>query len=215
MNEIKREKLFETSSEKKFDRSTSIQIRTNKHRCFVFCSGHTSLTCVPGIGKKNKQRLNQFGIENLSALYEKYSQLNHSQRFRHWLQNYIGFTIYQARMTTCALSIKLGNENEVDCGLLPLCCSRPTTQNQQFATRSQDKIFDNKAKTRCQAHHKLKKKWSLVKTIDEKKRVFISTKHELLEEKKINHLVDIEKLLPFKKLVSVVYLGHQFQRVFN
>jgi hypothetical protein len=100
----------------------SLQIRTNKHRCFVFCIGHTSLTCVPGIGKKNKHLLNQSGIQDLSTLYSKYRSINNSQLFKQWLQNEIGFTSYQAKMTTCGIGSKLGEIKEANTGLTPIYC---------------------------------------------------------------------------------------------
>jgi hypothetical protein len=100
-----------------------LQIRTNKHRCFVFCIGHTSLTCVPGIGKKNKYLLNQSGIHDLSTLYSKYRQINNIQYFKEWLENDIGFTSYQAKMTTCGIGSKLGEIKEINTGLIPICCS--------------------------------------------------------------------------------------------
>ena len=99
-----------------------LQIRTNKHRCFVFCIGHTSLTCVPGIGKKNKRLLNQSGIHDLSTLYSKYRSINNIQHFKEWLQNQIGFTSYQAKMTTCGIGSKLGEIKEINTGLTPICC---------------------------------------------------------------------------------------------
>jgi hypothetical protein len=89
-----------------------LQIRTNKHRCFVFCIGHTSLTCVPGIGKKNKRLLNQSGIHDLSSLYSKYRSINNIQHFKQWLQN----------MTTCGIGSKLGEIEEINTGLTPICC---------------------------------------------------------------------------------------------
>jgi hypothetical protein len=100
-----------------------LQIRTYKHRCFVFCIGHTSLTCVPGIGRKNKYLLNQSGIYDLSTLYSKYRSLNNIQHFQRWLQNEIGFTSYQAKMTTCGIGSKLGEIKEINTGLIPICCS--------------------------------------------------------------------------------------------
>ena len=100
-----------------------LQIRTNKHRCFVFCIGHISLTCVPGIGKKNKRLLNQSGVHDLSTLYGKYRSINNIQQFKQWLQNEIGFTSYQAKMTTCGIGSKLGDIKEINTGLLPICCS--------------------------------------------------------------------------------------------
>jgi len=99
-----------------------LQIRTNKHRCFVFCLGHTSLTCVPGIGKKNKYLLNQSGIYDLSTLYSKYRSINNIQHFKQWLQNEIGFTSYQAKMTSCGIGSKLGEIKEINTGLTPICC---------------------------------------------------------------------------------------------
>lgn len=107
----------------------SLQIRTNKHRCFVFCIGHRSLTCVPGIGKKNEYLLNQSGIHDLAALYSKYRSINDIQHFTQWLQNDIGFTSYQAKMTTCGLSSKLGKIKEMNTGLLPLCYSSRKKHN--------------------------------------------------------------------------------------
>ncbi|CAF0727016.1 unnamed protein product [Adineta steineri] len=112
-------------------------IRTNKHRCFIFCIGHTSLTCVPGIGKKNEYLLNQFGIHDLSMLYSKYRLINNYQDFKQWLQNEIGFTSYQAKMTTCAISSKLGEIKEINSGLLPLCCTRKGRRKEK------DKLFYN------------------------------------------------------------------------
>jgi hypothetical protein len=99
-----------------------LQIRTNKHRCFVFCLGHTSLTCVPGIGKKNKYLLNQSGIHDLSTLYSKYRSIKNIQHFKQWLQNEIGFTSYQAKMTTCGIGSKLGEIKEINKGLIPIYC---------------------------------------------------------------------------------------------
>src|ERR1700735_1539296 len=101
---------------------STLQIRTNKHRCFVFCIGHTSLTCVPGIGKKNKYLLNQSGIKDLSTLYSKYRSINNIQHFKQWLQNDIGFTSYQAKMTTCGIGSKLGEIKEINTGLIPIYC---------------------------------------------------------------------------------------------
>ena len=103
---------------------TPLQIRTNKHRCFVFCLGHTSLASVPGIGRKNKQLLNEAGIEDLATLYAKYRQINSVQRFQYWLERDIGFTTYQAKMTTCGIGSKLGEIKEINTGLTPVCCPR-------------------------------------------------------------------------------------------
>ena len=100
-----------------------LQIRTNKHRCFVFCLGHTSLTSVPGIGKKNQYLLKQSGIHDLSTLYRKYRSINHLQRFQQWLENEIGFTVYQAKMAACGIASKLGEIKEINSGLTPICCS--------------------------------------------------------------------------------------------
>lgn len=108
-----------TTDSKKFQ---SLQIRTNKHRCFVFCIGHTSLTCVPGIGKKNKYLLNQSGIHDLSTLYSKYRSINNIQHFKQWLQDDVGFTSYQAKMTTCGVGTKLGEIKDITTGLIPICC---------------------------------------------------------------------------------------------
>ena len=103
---------------------TPLQIRTNKHRCFVFCLGHTSLASVPGVGRKNERLLNGAGIENLATLYAKYRQINSFQRFQYWLERNIGFTTYQAKMTTCGIGSKLGDIKEINTGLTPVCCPR-------------------------------------------------------------------------------------------
>jgi hypothetical protein len=107
----------------------SLQIRTYKHRCFVSCLGHTSLTCVPGIGKKNKRLLNRSGIDNLSELYEKYRRMNNCQRFKSWLECDIGFTSYQAKMATCGISSKLREHKPIDTGLKPIHCSKRDKQS--------------------------------------------------------------------------------------
>jgi len=99
-----------------------VRIRTNKHRCFVFCVGHRSLTCVPGIGKRNKTLLNQSGIPDLFSLYAKYRSIDNNQYFQQWLQNDIGFTSYQAEMTTCGIGSKLGIIKDINTGLTPICC---------------------------------------------------------------------------------------------
>ncbi|CAF3603306.1 unnamed protein product [Adineta steineri] len=122
-------------------------IRTNKHRCFIFCIGHTSLTCVPGIGKKNEYLLNQFGIHDLSMLYSKYRLINNYQGFKQWLQNEIGFTSYQAKMTTCAISSKLGEIKEINSGLLPLCCTRKGRRKEKYKLFSNDKNISKR--NRC------------------------------------------------------------------
>ncbi|CAF3337257.1 unnamed protein product [Rotaria sp. Silwood1] len=119
--------------------SESLQIRTNKHRCFVFCIGHTSLTCVPGIGKKNKYLLNQSGIHDLTTLYSKYRSINNIENFKQWLENDIGFTSYQAKMTTCGLSTKLGKIQELDKGLIPICCSTKERREEKYKL-----LFHNK-----------------------------------------------------------------------
>ncbi|CAF3323836.1 unnamed protein product [Rotaria sp. Silwood1] len=119
--------------------SESLQIRTNKHRCFVFCIGHTSLTCVPGIGKKNKYLLNQSGIHDLTTLYSKYRSINNIENFKQWLKNDIGFTSYQAKMTTCGLSTKLGKIQELDKGLIPICCSTKERREEKYKL-----LFHNK-----------------------------------------------------------------------
>ena len=100
-----------------------LQVRTNKHRCFVFCFGHTSLTCVPGIGKKNKSLLHQSGVHDLVALYDKYRSIDNKEKFSQWLESDIGFTAYQAKMTTCGLCSKLGKVKETNTGLAPIVCS--------------------------------------------------------------------------------------------
>lgn len=100
----------------------TLRIRTNKHRSFVFCLGHRSLTCVPGIGKKNKYLLNQSGIHDLSTLYRKYHSIDDLQCFQQWLENQIGFTSYQAKMTACGIGSKLGEFKEINTGLTPICC---------------------------------------------------------------------------------------------
>ena len=110
---------------------TPLQIRTNKHRCFVFCLGHTSLTCVPGIGKKNEHLLNQSGIEDLAAFYEKYRQTKSIPGFQAWLERDIGFTSYQAKMTTCGIAAKLGEIKEMNTGLTPICCPRRTNRHDE------------------------------------------------------------------------------------
>ncbi|CAF1276193.1 unnamed protein product [Adineta steineri] len=122
-------------------------IRTNKHRCFIFCIGHTSLTCVPGIGKKNEYLLNQFGIHDLSMLYSKYRLINNYQDFKQWLQNEIGFTSYQAKMTTCAISSKLGEIKEINTGLLPLCCTKKGRRKEKYKLFSNDKNISKR--NRC------------------------------------------------------------------
>lgn len=99
-----------------------LQIRTYKHRCFVFCPGQTSLICVPGIGKKNEILLQRIGINDLAHLFVKYRQINDIQRFRQWLQTHVGFSSYQSKMTTCAVASKLGDIQEIDTGLKPICC---------------------------------------------------------------------------------------------
>jgi hypothetical protein len=116
-----------------------LQIRTYKHRCFVFCIGHTSLTCVPGIGRKNKYLLNQSGIYDLSTLYSKYRSLNNIQRFQQWLQNEIGFTSYQAKMTTCGIGSKLGEIKEINTGLIPICCSSKEGRGEKKKLVSSDR----------------------------------------------------------------------------
>ncbi|CAF0725473.1 unnamed protein product [Adineta ricciae] len=115
-----------------------LQIRTNKHRCFIFCVEHTSLTCVPGIGKMNERLLNRSGIYNLSALYAKYRSMKNAQRFKQWLQDEIGFTSYQAKMTTCGISSKLGDVREVNTGLMPICCPRKGHKNKRFKSKKSD-----------------------------------------------------------------------------
>ncbi|CAM4896768.1 unnamed protein product [Rotaria socialis] len=111
----------------------SLQIRTNKHRCFIFCIGHTSLTCVPGIGKKNKQLLNQSGIHDLTTLYSKYRSIDNIEDFKQWLMYDIGFTSYQANMTTCGISSKLGDFKDTYTGLLPICCSSKERRNEKYS----------------------------------------------------------------------------------
>ncbi|CAF1134145.1 unnamed protein product [Rotaria magnacalcarata] len=111
----------------------SLQIRTNKHRCFIFCIGHTSLTCVPGIGKKNKQLLNQSGIHDLTTLYSKYRSIDNIEDFKQWLMYDIGFTSYQANMTTCGISSKLGDFEDTYTGLLPICCSSKERRNEKYS----------------------------------------------------------------------------------
>jgi hypothetical protein len=116
-----------------------LQIRTYKHRCFVFCIGHTSLTCVPGIGRKNKYLLNQSGIYDLSTLYSKYRSLNNIQHFQRWLQNEIGFTSYQAKMTTCGIGSKLGEIKEINTGLIPIRCSSRERRGEKQKLVSSDR----------------------------------------------------------------------------
>jgi hypothetical protein len=116
-----------------------LQIRTNKHRCFVFCIGHTSLTCVPGIGKKNKHLLNQSGIDDLTTLYQKYRSINNIQRFQRWLQRDIGFTSYQAKMTTCGIGSKLGDIKEINTGLIPICCPTKEKRNRSIEFKENKK----------------------------------------------------------------------------
>ncbi len=116
-----------------------LQIRTNKHRCFVFCLGHTSLTCVPGIGKKNKYLLNQSGIYDLSTLYSKYRSINNIQHFKQWLQNEIGFTSYQAKMTSCGIGSKLGDIKEINTGLTPICCSLKEKRDRSIQSKNEKK----------------------------------------------------------------------------
>ncbi|CAF2330052.1 unnamed protein product [Rotaria sp. Silwood2] len=117
----------------------SLQVRTNKHRCFVFCIGHTSLTCVPGIGQKNKYLLNQSGIYDLTTLYSKYHSINNIANFKQWLEYDIGFTSYQAKMTTCGLSSKLGKIKELNTGLIPICCSTKERRKEKYRL-----LFNNK-----------------------------------------------------------------------
>ncbi|CAF3590558.1 unnamed protein product, partial [Rotaria sordida] len=117
----------------------SLRIRTNKHRCFVFCIGHTSLTCVPGIGKKNEYLLNQSGINDLTTLYSKYHSINNIENFQQWLENDIGFTSYQAKMTTCGISSKLGKIKELNKGLIPICCSTKERRAEKYKL-----LFNNK-----------------------------------------------------------------------
>ncbi len=116
-----------------------LQIRTNKHRCFVFCLGHTSLTCVPGIGKKNKYLLNQSGIYDLSTLYSKYRSINNIQHFKQWLQNEIGFTSYQAKMTSCGIGSKLGEIKEINTGLTPICCPLKEKRDRSIQSKNEKK----------------------------------------------------------------------------
>jgi hypothetical protein len=124
-----------------------LQIRTNKHRCFVFCIGHTSLTCVPGIGKKNKYLLNRSGIHDLSSLYSKYRSINNMQQFKQWLQNDIGFTSYQANMTTCGIGSKLGEIKEINTGLTPICCPSHERREGNIKKRNRSiKSIDEKSK---------------------------------------------------------------------
>ena len=130
-----------------------LQIRTNKHRCFIFCVEHTSLTCVPGIGKMNERLLNRSGIYNLSALYAKYRSMKNSQQFKQWLQDEIGFTSYQAKMTTCGISSKLGDVREVNTGLMPICCPRKEHKNKRF----KGKIPDDEEKINTKIDHSLLK----------------------------------------------------------
>ena len=99
-----------------------LQIRTYKHRCFVFCPGHTSLSCVPGIGKKNESLLHRIGIRDLAQLFAQYRQINDLQRFESWLENHVGFSSYCAKMTTCGVAAKLGDIREINTGLRPICC---------------------------------------------------------------------------------------------
>lgn len=115
---------------------TPLQIRTNKHRCFVFCGGHTSLTCVPGIGHKNRSRLHQMGIQDLTQLFIKYRQINDMQRFQRWLESDVGFTSYQAKMATCAIAAKLGDIHEINTGLTPICC--PSEERRKRMTPSRE-----------------------------------------------------------------------------
>jgi hypothetical protein len=120
-----------------------LQIRTNKHRCFVFCFGHTSLTCVPGIGKKNKHLLNQSGIYDLSTLYRKYRSINNSQRFKQWLENDIGFTSYQAKMTACGIGSKLGDIKEINTGLTTICCPAKERREELQRLFSKNRNIEN------------------------------------------------------------------------
>ncbi|CAF4556936.1 unnamed protein product [Rotaria sp. Silwood1] len=103
--------------------SESLQIRTNKHR----------------IGKKNKYLLNQSGIHDLTTLYSKYRSINNIENFKQWLKNDIGFTSYQAKMTTCGLSTKLGKIQELDKGLIPICCSTKERREEKYKL-----LFHNK-----------------------------------------------------------------------
>jgi hypothetical protein len=121
-----------------------LQIRTNKHRCFVFCLGHTSLTCVPGIGKKNKYLLNQSGIDNLSTLYRKYRSINNIQRFQRWLERDIGFTSYQAKMTTCGIGSKLGDIKEINTGLIPIRCPAKERREEKQILLSKNRDVDKR-----------------------------------------------------------------------
>lgn len=126
---------FRSSIDSSVDRP--LRIRTNKHRAFVFCLGHRSLTCVPGIGKKNKYLLNQSGIYDLSTLYRKYRSINDLQRFQQWLERKIGFTSYQAKMTACGIGSKLGEIKEINTGLTPIRC--PSQEKRKRSEENDEK----------------------------------------------------------------------------
>ncbi|CAF0940560.1 unnamed protein product [Didymodactylos carnosus] len=88
-------------------------VRTNKHRCYVFCPvEHTSLTCVPGIGQKNKKLLHKANIPDLSTLYERWEIMNNPRQFQNWLVNDVGFTNYQASMTSCEYTWPVRGSNK-------------------------------------------------------------------------------------------------------
>ena len=127
--------------------NSSLRIRTNKHRIFVFCIGQTSLTCVPGIGKKNKHLLNKSGVHDLSVLYAKYHTINSNQKFKKWLQNDIGFTSYQAKMTTCGIRSKLGEIKEVDTGLVPIHCLSKEKRTRKHTLLLDDRSIDKENRT--------------------------------------------------------------------
>lgn len=139
------------SSKNSFDES--LQIRTKKHRRFVFCIGHRSLMCVPGIGKKNKQLLNKVGISDLTSLYSKYRSINNNQLFKQWLQHEVGFTSYQAKMTTCGIGSKLGEIKETYRGLIPIYCSLKEKQEEKYHLLNNGKI---------------NKRYKIIKSTDEK-----------------------------------------------
>jgi hypothetical protein len=144
------------STDSKFH--STLQIRTNKHRCFVFCIGHTSLTCVPGIGKKNKYLLNQSGIKDLSTLYSKYRSINNIQNFKQWLQNDIGFTSYQAKMTTCGIGSKLGEIKEINTGLIPIYCPSKERQEEKHMLLSNDRNINKRNRSNQSKEERIKKR---------------------------------------------------------
>lgn len=149
--------------------STSLKIRSNKHRCFLFCHEHSSLTCVPGIGKKNKQLLNQSGVYDLAGLFQKYREMKNIQHFKDWLNNRIGFTKYQARMAACGISTKIGETKEIDTGLISLGSLNERSEENQ----SIDDIKKHQAKTRntrCRSHRRF------LKIVKDMKQIELQTK---------------------------------------